>query len=200
MWQFSAYTFWHPPEISEPITTPPCPSSILQLRIMMFLLGVFHRRPSLLRPLFMAIQSSPVWKVQFCISTFSHASGSHPSPLGPSFQMYTPSTVMFFDSNGWITQKGELVIFTSFMRIPSQRLKLMSCGLSPCPIPNLRSSSGTPSSAYFSSCALLPSFCDSLVSPSTYPNFVAPHHGHHVSRLPLPSMVPLPVMATSVSS
>ena len=59
---FSANTLRQPPLISLPITTPPCPFFISQLRMMMFSLGLPHRRPSLLRPLLMAIQSSPVLK------------------------------------------------------------------------------------------------------------------------------------------
>ncbi len=103
------------------MTTPPCPFFISQLRMMMFSLGRFHRRPSLLRPLFTAMQSSPVLKKQFSMSTPSHDSGSQPSPLGPSLLMCTPRTVMFFDSSGWMTQNGERSSVTFSMRMPSQR-------------------------------------------------------------------------------
>ena len=105
--QSSTNTLRQPPEISEPMTTPPCPSAIVQWRTMMFSEGMFQRRPSSLRPLLIAMQSSPVWKRQFSMSTFSHDSGSHPSPLGPSLMMVRPRTVIFFDSRGCTTQKGE---------------------------------------------------------------------------------------------
>ena len=153
---FSANTLRHPPEISLPITTPPWPFCISQLRTMMFWLGRSHRRPSLLRPLFMAMQSSPVLKKQFSMSTPSHDSGSQPSPLGPSLLMCTPRTVMFFESSGWITQNGERSRVTFSMSMPSHWLKFISCGRRPSSGPKRRSSIGTPSSAIFSRRARLP--------------------------------------------
>ncbi len=89
------------------MTMPPWPFSILQPRIMMFSEGRPQSRPSLLRPLLTAMQSSPVLKKQFSMSTPSQLSGSQPSPLGPSLLTCTPRTITFFDSSGWITQKGE---------------------------------------------------------------------------------------------
>ena len=129
--QFSAKRLRQPPEISLPITTPPCPFCISQLRMMMFSLGLFQSRPSLLRPLFTAIQSSPVLKKQFSMSTPSHDSGSQPSPLGPSLLICTPRTMTFLQSRGWITQKGERSRVTSSMSTPSQSYVLMSCGRRP---------------------------------------------------------------------
>ena len=155
---FSANTLRHPPEISLPMTTPPCPFCISQLRMMMFSLGLFHRRPSLLRPLFMAMQSSPVLKKQFSMSTPSHDSGSQPSPLGPSLLMCTPRTVMFFDSKGCITQNGERSRVTFSMSMPSHWFRLMSCGRSPSFGPKRLSFMSTPSSACLSSFARLPMF------------------------------------------
>ena len=58
--QFSTKTLRQSPEISLPITTPPCPSFMLQLRMTMFSEGTCTRRPSASRPLLMAMQSSPV--------------------------------------------------------------------------------------------------------------------------------------------
>ena len=89
-----------PPEISLPITTPPCPFLIMQPRTIMFSLGIFHLRPSSLRPDLMAIQSSPVSNVQFSINTFLQDSGSHPSPLGPRLKTVTPLTIKLSQKRG----------------------------------------------------------------------------------------------------
>src|SRR5574344_235739 len=62
MVQFSTNTFLHPLLISLPRTTPPWPSAISLFLTMMFSLGVASIIPSWLRPLLIAIQSSPVWK------------------------------------------------------------------------------------------------------------------------------------------
>ena len=56
---------------------------------------------------------------QFSISTRSHDSGSQPSPLGPSFQIFKPRTVMSVLMRGWTTQKGEFTNVTSSNRMPS---------------------------------------------------------------------------------
>ena len=90
---------------------------MVQLRTMMFSEGMFQRRPSSLRPLLMAMQSSPVWKRQFSMSTSLHDSGSQPSPLGPSLMMVSPRTMMFFDSSGCTTQNGERSSVTPSSRI-----------------------------------------------------------------------------------
>ena len=113
-----AKTFLQPPLISEPMTTPPWPFFISQWRMMMFCEGMARSRPSRLRPLLMAMQSSPVLKKQFSISTRSHDSGSHPSPLGPSLLICTPRTVTSVDFRGCMTQKGESsrVTFSISMR------------------------------------------------------------------------------------
>jgi len=60
--QSSVKTLRQLPEISLPMTTPPCPSFMVQPRTMIFSLGTLRRRPSSLRPDLMAIQSSPVSK------------------------------------------------------------------------------------------------------------------------------------------
>src|SRR5215475_39194 len=107
-----AKTFQHPPEISLPIVTPPCPSRISQLRTMMFWLGVFTRRPSALRPDLIAIQSSPVLNTQRSISTSLHDSGLQPSLFGPPLEIFTPRTVTFSQRTGLISHIGELTIDT----------------------------------------------------------------------------------------
>src|SRR5574344_505980 len=126
MLQFSTNTFLHPPVISLPTTTPPWPSAIVHPRIIIFSLGRFHNLPSALRPLFIAIQSSPVWKKQSSMSTLLQDSGSHPSPLGPSLAICTRLTVLFWLNNVWRTQKGERSRVTPSIRIPSHWLKLIS--------------------------------------------------------------------------
>ena len=72
-------------------------------------------------------------------------------------------------------------------------------GIKPFFGPNTRFSSGTPSSAIFSRSARPPGFC--CFSSTTMSRLlgVLPLISHHVSSEPLPSMVPSPVMAMSVS-
>ena len=72
-----------PPEISLPMVTPPCPSFIVQSRMITFSTGTLTRRPSSLRPDLSAMQSSPVSKAQRSISTSRHDSGLQPSLFGP---------------------------------------------------------------------------------------------------------------------
>ena len=171
--QSCANTFWQPPLISEPITTPPCPFFISQLRMMMFLAGMLRSRPSRLRPLLMAMQSSPVLKKQSSISTRSQHSGSQPSPLGPSLIIFTRRTVMSVECRGWMTQNGERSRVMSSIRMRSHLLKFTNCGRRPSFGPKTRSGvrspfslyMGMPSSPFFSSrgrasffCAIIPSF------------------------------------------
>ena len=129
--QFSAKRFENPPDISEPTTMPPWPFFIRQLRTITFSVGVAASIPSRLRPLFMAMQSSPVSKKQSSISTFLQLSGSHPSPLGPSFCICTPRTVRFSQKSGWITQNGERNSVTSSISTFLHSTKLTSCGRIP---------------------------------------------------------------------
>ena len=198
MVQFSTKTLRHPPLTSLPMTTPPCPSSMEQRRTMMFWLGRFQRRPSALRPLLMAIQSSPVWKRQSSINTPSHDSGSQPSPLGPSFQKVTPRTTTFLLRRGCSTQKGERSKVTPSTNTPSQSTKLTSWGRKVCPCPKILSSTGTLFSAIFMRFSRSPSFCAGM--PSFQPKRAEPHIGHQLSIPAPPSMVPSPVMATSLAS
>ncbi len=127
MMQSSTNRFLNPPDISLPTTTPPWPFSIRQWRTITFSVGMFQRRPSRLRPLLIAMQSSPVSKKHPSISTFLHDAGSQPSPFGPSFCTCTPLTVRFSQSNGCITQNGARSIVT-----PSMRTFLHFTGLTSC--------------------------------------------------------------------
>src|SRR5690349_18142479 len=99
-----------PPETSLPIDTPPCPSAIVQLRIIRLLDATLTRRPSALRPDLMAMQSSPVLKVQFSISTSVEHSGSQPSLFGPCVSMLTFRTVTLRHSTGLSSHIGEFFI------------------------------------------------------------------------------------------
>ena len=172
---------------------------------MIFFEGMFLSRPSRLRPLLMAIQSSPVSKKQSSISTLSQHSGSHPSPLGPSLIIFTRRTVISVEWSGWITQKGERSRVISSRRIPSHLLKLTSCGRRPSFSPNTRSGErspfslyiGMPSSPAFSRRGRASFFW--LTMPSFHPKRGLPFQGHQASLLPPPSMVPLPVMAISLA-
>ena len=106
--QRSAKMLRAPPDISLPITTPPCPSFIVQLRMTTFSIGTARRRPSSFRPDLIAMQSSPVSNVQPSMSTSRHDSGSHPSLFGPWLLTATLRTVTFVQSTGWISHIGEL--------------------------------------------------------------------------------------------
>ena len=166
---------------------------------------MLRSRPSRLRPLLIAMQSSPVLKKQSSISTRSQHSGSQPSPLGPSLIIFTRRTVTSVEWRGWITQNGERSRVMSSSRMPSHLLKLTSCGRRPSSGPNTRSGlrspfslyMGTPSSPFFNSRAREPPRW--LTMPSFHPKWGLPFHGHHVSFDPPPSMVPLPVMAMSLA-
>ena len=169
----------------------------------MFFDGILRSRPSRLRPLLMAIQSSPVSKKQSSMSTRSQHSGSQPSPLGPSLIIFTRRTVISVEWSGWITQKGERSKFTSCSRIPSHLLKLTNWGRRRSFSVNILSGERCPFSLYIG----MPSsptlskrgrpISRWLVVPSFQPKRGLPFQGHHVSLLPPPSIVPLPVMAIS---
>ena len=140
---------------------------------MIFLEALPALRPSAFLPLLMAIQSSPVRKRQSSISTSSHDSGSQPSPFGPSFTIVHRRTVTFLDSTGCATQKGERNSVTSSTSTFSHSKKFTSCGLIPCPMPNLRSATGTPSSDICSSVFLF----DSTSPCASLPNLSSPFQG-----------------------
>ena len=121
MRQRSAKMFRAPPEISLPMVTPPCPSFITQSRMTMFSTGTLTRRPSLLRPDLMAMQSSPVSNVHRSIRTSRHDSGLQPSLLGPWVTIVSPRTVTFLHSTGCTSHMGELWIVTPSMSTFSHR-------------------------------------------------------------------------------
>src|SRR5437016_3844028 len=76
---------------------------------MMFSLGLPIRRPSAFRPDLIAMQSSPVSKTQFSISTLRHDSGSQPSLFGPWLLIFTPRIVTFSHNTGFNSHIGEFV-------------------------------------------------------------------------------------------
>ena len=79
--QFSARTPRTSPDISEPITTPPCPRRTQQSAMWMFSLARPARQPSSSRPDLMQIASSPTSNRQSRTSTFRDESMSSPSPF-----------------------------------------------------------------------------------------------------------------------
>ena len=93
--QFEMVTRFTPPDISLPITTPPCPESMIQLVIVMFSQAFPYLRPSASRPDLMVMQSSPTLMKQSEMRTLRQEVGLMPSVLGPlgflsGFLMVTP--------------------------------------------------------------------------------------------------------------
>src|SRR4051794_17617288 len=126
IWQFCANTLRTPPDISLPIVTPPWPSFIWQSSIRMSSLGVFTRRPSAFLPDLIAMQSSPVSKLQSRITTIRLDSGSQPSLFGPWELIFTPSTSTWSDSVGCSSHIGEFTMVTSEMTTLLQRYGSMN--------------------------------------------------------------------------
>ena len=124
---------------------------MLQLRTTMFSLGRAQRRPSTLRPDLIAIQSSPVLKVQSSISTFLQDSGSQPSPLGPLLSTVTPRTVRSSQRSGWMTQNGERSRVTPSIRTVLHSVKFTVCGRKVFSGVVTRSYTGRDASPHFSS-------------------------------------------------
>ena len=89
-----------PPLISLPMTTPPCPCTIVQPVIVMFSHGTRSGEASV--PALMVMQSSPTSMWQSLIRTFRHDSGLMPSVLGESggLVIRTPDTLTSWQSNG----------------------------------------------------------------------------------------------------
>ena len=116
-------TFFTPPDISLPITTPPCPASMVKLVIVIFSQGLFTRRPSSSLPHLIAMQSSPTSMWQFEIRTFRHESGLIPSVFGESFGliMVRSCTVTFSQYTGFTVQAGEFLSVTPSMSTFLQR-------------------------------------------------------------------------------
>src|SRR5580692_11684819 len=145
--QFSTCTSRTSPEVSLPMVTPPCPSFITQFLTIILWLGTPTRRPSRLRPLLMAMQSSPVSNSQSSISTSLDDSGLHPSLFGPWLEIFTFRTVTFLHNTGLISHIGELRIVTPSINTFVQRYGWMNGGLSQLPSPKARSFTGTSLSA-----------------------------------------------------
>ena len=115
--QLEIATLLTPPDISLPITTPPCPESIIQLVIVIFSQAFPYLRPSASRPDFIVMQSSPTLMKQSEMRTFRHEVGLIPSVLGPfgfsdGLCIVTPCTTTSSQNAGLIVQKGEFIIFT----------------------------------------------------------------------------------------
>src|ERR1700729_2803503 len=70
--------------------------------------GIASLRPSAFLPELMAMQSSPVLKKHFSMSTSLQDSGSQPSVFGPKLLMVSPRTVTFVHSTGCTCHIGEL--------------------------------------------------------------------------------------------
>src|SRR5207249_1833583 len=77
-----AYTWRMPPEVSLPSVNKPPPLRAIQLRITMYSVGLFTRKPSQSRPAFKQKSSSLQSMSQFSISTQVEESTSTPSVLG----------------------------------------------------------------------------------------------------------------------
>src|SRR5690554_2426636 len=106
------------PDTSLPITTPPWPLSIVQLVMVTFSVGTFHFLPSISRPDFMVIESSPTLMWQSEIRTLRHEVGLIPSVLGEGgLLMVTPRIVILSENAGLMVQKGELTTVTSSILI-----------------------------------------------------------------------------------
>ena len=127
--QLLMVTFFTPPLISLPITTPPCPLNMVQLVIVIFSQGTPSLRACRSRPDLMVMQSSPteMWQSQMC--TFLHDSGLMPSVLGEgTLWMVMPLMVTLSQNSGFTVQKGELIIFTPSIRTFLQRMGCMKGG------------------------------------------------------------------------
>ena len=191
MRHFSAKMLRAPPDTSLPITTPPCPSFMEQLRMTTFSIGAARRRPSSFRPDFSAMQSSPVSNVHPSMSTSRHDSGSQPSLFGPWLLTTTSRTVTLRHSTGWISHIGELTMVTPSMSTFWHRYGWMKFGRSLEPSPNTRSATGTPRAPISMSLAR------AAICVASGGTAFDPFQGHQCSSLAWPSRVPFPVIAMS---
>src|SRR5215471_18028551 len=118
MRQLSANTLRTPPDISLPTVTPPWPSCMWQSWITMFCDGRLTRRPSAFLPDLIAMQSSPVEKLQSLISTSVHDSGSQPSVFGADSRLALAPVIVMLrtmtlaQSTGWTCHMGEFFSVT----------------------------------------------------------------------------------------
>ncbi len=123
--------------------TPPCPSCMRQLRTITFSQAAPTRRPSRLRPLLMAMQSSPVSKSQPSISTSVEHSGSQPSLFGPWLEIFTLRTVTLRHSTGFSSHMGELRMVMPSISTLVERYGWKKFGRRAAPSPKTRSLTGT---------------------------------------------------------
>ena len=101
------------PLISLPITTPPCPESMVQLVIVIFSQGTPKRRACASLPDLIVMQSSPTDIWQSLICTLRQDSGFTPSVFGEgALSMVIPFMVTLSQNSGLTVQKGEFMIFT----------------------------------------------------------------------------------------
>src|SRR5215469_14827557 len=95
--------------------------------MMMFWDGLLMRPPSAFLPDLMAMQSSPVEKLQSLISTSVHDSGSQPSVFGADSRLALAPvivilwTVTLLQSTGWTCHMGEFFNVTPSIKMFSQR-------------------------------------------------------------------------------
>lgn len=102
-----------PPDIPLPIATAACPPIKRQFFTSICSQGRPTRHPSSFMPELIAMQSSPVSKVQSSISTFLHESGLQPSVFGPLVFTVTPRTTTSSQYTGWIVHCGPSSIVKS---------------------------------------------------------------------------------------
>jgi len=127
--QLLMVTFFTPPLISLPITTPPCPLNMVQLVMVIFSQGTPSLRACKSRPDLMVMQSSPTEMWQSLMCTFLQDSGLMPSVLGEgTLWMVMPLMVTLSQNSGFTVQKGELIIFTPSTRTFLQRMGCMKGG------------------------------------------------------------------------
>src|SRR6266536_727377 len=182
--QFCAYTWFAPPPTSLPTQIAPrLLKTKSQFSMTMFCDGTPTRCASTSRPDLIAMQSSPVSKVQPTMCTSLQHSGSQPSLLPPPLRVlnFTLRTVMLLDSTGCTAHIGGRSTV-----IPSIRMFLLlrnstMAGRSRCPGPYLRCATGV---------LLAPCFCRLVQSEPPPPK--------GFQAAPCPSSVPEPVTARLV--
>src|SRR3569833_140643 len=101
---------------------------MVQLRMIKFADGTFTRRPSVLRPDLIAMQSSPVSNRHFSINTSRQLSGSQPSLFAPCETISTPRTVTLVHNRGCNSHIGERRIRTPSINTFRQRLNSTKLG------------------------------------------------------------------------
>ena len=134
-----------PPDIPLPIATAACPPIKRQFFTSICSQGRPTRHPSSFMPELIAMQSSPVSKVQSSISTFLHESGLQPSVFGPLVFTVTPRTTTSSQYTGWIVHCGPSSIVKSSNVTCLQFMNWMNEGRSASSlVANTRSSTTIP--------------------------------------------------------